>query len=199
MLEIRQTFSSPQAILLWVFAAVMVATRYFHFGAPPLFLPDASLAIFFLAGLYMRRAIVFPALLIVAGVIDYLAINVGGVSDWCFSPAYWFLIPTYAGLWFGGRYCAANHALSLQSLLRLGTVLLVASSAAFVISNGSFYLFSGRYADMSWAEYTSAVMKYYAPYMASAFIYTGVALMAEWALAQTKQKGIMQWDGFQGK
>ena len=188
---------SPQVGLFGVLLAVMAATRYFHFGVPPLFLPDASLAIFFLAGLYLRRVEYFPALLIAAGVIDYLAMTVGGVSDWCFSPAYWFLIPTYAGLWFGGRYCAADHALARPAMLRLAGVLFVATSVAFVISNGSFYLFSDRYTDLSWAEYAQAVTKYFAPYMISAFIYTGLALLAQWAIAN--QKGYFAWDGFQGK
>jgi len=192
-----RTLTLPQASLFGALAAAMLATRYFHFGVPPLFLPDASLAIFFLAGLYLRRAAYFPALLIMAGVIDYLAIAVGGVSDWCFSPAYWFLIPTYAGLWFGGRLCAANHGLALQPLLRLAVALFIAGNLAFIISNGSFYLFSDRYTDLSWMEYAQAVAKYYAPYMASAFIYTGLALLAQWALSN--QKGVLQWDGFRGK
>lgn len=177
-----RTLESPQATLFGLLLAVMVATRYFHFGVPPLFLPDASLAIFFLAGLYLRRVAYLPVLLIAAGVIDYLAINVGGVSDWCVTPAYWFLIPTYAGLWYGGRLCAARHTLALQPLLRLASVLFVAANVAFVISNGSFYLFSDRYPDMNWSEYAALVTQYYAPYMASAFIYTGLALMAQWAL-----------------
>lgn len=192
-----QKLASPQASLFGILLATMAATRYFHFGVPPLFLPDASLAIFFLAGLYLRRAVYFPALLVAAGVIDYLAIHVGGISDWCFSPAYWFLIPTYASLWFGGRLCAPSHALSPQPLMRLAGMLFVATSVAFMISNASFYLFSGRYPELSWIEYAGAVTKYYAPYMAGAFIYAGLALLAERGLSQTK--GIFAWDGFQGK
>jgi hypothetical protein len=53
-------------------------------------------------------------------------------------------------------------------------LLTLATSAAFAISNGSFYLFSGRYADLSWGQYFSRVAQYYPSYVGAALIY-GVA------------------------
>lgn len=58
--------------------ALMALTRYGHFGSA-LSLPDASLAVFFLAGFYLP-AWMLPVLLIEAVGIDYLATTVGGVS-----------------------------------------------------------------------------------------------------------------------
>ena len=82
-------------VIALLLAAVMAATRFHHFGSA-ISLPDASLAIFFLAGFYLRSPLLFAGFLAEAALVDYLAITYGGVSDWCISPAYVFLIPTYA-------------------------------------------------------------------------------------------------------
>ena len=107
-----------------IFAALvllMVATRFYsHFGSA-VSLPDASLAVFFLAGFYLARmawpaAVAFVFLLLAAGGVDYYAIAFRGVSDACISPAYWFLIPTYACMWYAGRWFAARQQMSWTSL-----------------------------------------------------------------------------------
>jgi hypothetical protein len=47
----------------------------------------------------------------------------------------------------------------------------LATSAAFAISNGSFYVLSGRYTDLSWGQYFARVAQYYPPYVSSAVLY----------------------------
>ena len=148
--------------------AAMVLTRFHHFG-DVLHLPDASLAVFFFAGFYRKKAL-FVFLLIMAGLIDYIAIA-NGTSSWCVSPAYVFLIPTYAVMWFAGRYCAVLKSLKTADLAVQFGVVTLATSVAFAISNGSFYLFSGRYTDLSWGQYLARVAQYYPPYVSSALIY----------------------------
>lgn len=149
--------------------ALMAATRMHHFGSG-LHLPDASLAVFLLAGFFISAPLLFGALLLEAGVLDYLAITQFGVNDFCITPAYWFLIPTYAALWFAGRYYARQYQHSLRSLGVFAGLSFAATNVAFVISNGSFYLFSGRFPDMSIATYAARMTQYYVPYV------TGVAL-----------------------
>jgi hypothetical protein len=151
--------------------ATMVLTRLHHFG-DALHLPDASLAVFFFAGFY-RNKMFLGFLLALAGLIDYVAIA-NGTSSWCVSPAYVFLIPTYAVMWFAGRYCIipdAYNAKKFAFYLKAMAVLALATSLAFVISNGSFYLFSGRYPDLSWMQYSSRAALYYPPYISSTLIY----------------------------
>ncbi len=148
--------------------ALMVLTRFHHFG-DVLHLPDASLAVFFFAGFYRKKAL-FPFLLVLAGLIDYIAIA-NGTSSWCVSSAYIFLIPTYAVMWFSGRYCLAFKSLKMTELAMQFGVMTLATSAAFAISNGSFYLFSGRYTDLSWGQYFERVAMYYPPYVSSALLY----------------------------
>jgi len=162
---------------LAVLSGMMLATRFTHFGGAGLF-PDASLAVFLLAGFYLRRAWVLVPLMLLAGAIDYIATQHLGVSDYCLSPAYVFLIPTYAALWYGGRWYAARHSYSADGLVTLAAVLFLSVTAAFIISNASFYLFSDRYPDMGWMDYSRLVATYYLPYMGSALFYIAIAALA---------------------
>jgi hypothetical protein len=102
--------------------------------------------------------------------IDTIAIS-NGTSSWCVSPAYVFLIPTYAVMWFAGRYCSAFKSLKPTELLMQFGMVALATSVAFLISNGSFYALSGRYTDLSWGQYFARVAKYYPPYVSSALLY----------------------------
>jgi hypothetical protein len=151
-------------------AAFMAATRMHHF-ASPLHLPDASLAVFLLAGFFIASPLLFAALLIEAGALDYVAITQLGVNDYCVTPAYWFLIPTYAVLWYAGRHYARIHRHSLRSLGMFAAVSFAAVSTAFLISNGTFYVFSGYFAEMSLAEYAGRIAQYYAQYLGGAAMY----------------------------
>lgn len=157
-----------------VLAALMAATRMYHFTSP---LPDASLAVFLLAGFLIASPVFFTALLIEAGLLDYFAIAHMGVSDYCVSPAYWFLIPTYAVLWYAGRHCARVHQDTLRELGVFAAISFAAVSVAFFISNYSFYLFSGNYADMGIGAYALRVAPYYLPYLASAAFYLAPAVV----------------------
>lgn len=149
---------------------LMAATRTHHFGTP-LHLPDASLAIFLLAGFFVASPLLCGVLFLEAVLIDYLAITQFGVSDFCVTPAYWFLIPTYAVLWLAGRTYARIHQSTLRSLGVFAAISFAAVSVAFLISNGAFYAFSGRFPDMSMAEYSARVTQYYLPYLTSAAVY----------------------------
>jgi hypothetical protein len=153
--------------------ALMALTRFHHFG-DVLHLPDASLAVFFFAGFYRKKAL-FGFLLALAALIDFVAIE-NGTSSWCISPAYVFLIPTYAVMWFAGRYCSAFKAMKITELTTQLCLLILATTIAFVISNGSFYLFSGRYDDLGWGQYSVWLARYYPPYVAYTLCYTVAGL-----------------------
>jgi len=162
--------------------ALMLATRVHHFGSA-FFLPDASLAVFFFAGLYCTRIEFFSFLLGLAALIDYIAISQFGVSHFCVSKAYLALVPTYGVMWFAGRYSKKFTQLSTQQLVQQAAVLFMATSLAFIISNGSFYLFSGHSAAPNLAVYLEGFTLYYPPYILapllySAVIFAGIKLMA---------------------
>jgi len=155
-------------------AALMAATRFHHF-ASTLALPDASLAVFFLAGLWFAGRYLFIFLLLEAGLIDYLAITQFGVSDFCISSAYFFLIPTYFVMWSAGKFCQPDKALLKDyTVLKQITLLSLATASAFLISNGSFYLFSGRFTELTWPVYSAQFGNYFPPYLLAALAYVGV-------------------------
>jgi len=166
--------SPRQTLITLALIALMAATRMHHFGSA-LHLPDASLAVFLLAGLLIASPLLFGALLIEAAALDYFAIAQLSVNDFCLTPAYWFLIPTYAVLWFTGRYYARIHRHSLKSLGVFASLSAIALNLAFLISNGSFYLFSGRYPDMGVAEYGSYMIPIYLPYLTGGALYLACA------------------------
>lgn len=156
-------------------AAILAATRT-HVLAP---LPDATLAVFFLAGLFGMRTMAFVSFLGIVTGADYLAVSAQGVSDWCITPAYAFLAPTYASLWLAGKFAARLQHRNAPTWLILPAILAVAVGTAFVISNTGFYLFSGYFAQMSPWQYSERVAHYFTGYAWPAFVYAGAALIAQ--------------------
>jgi hypothetical protein len=184
-----KSISRVEIAIIAAFVALMAATRFHHFGSA-ISLPDASLAVFFIAGFYLRSSWLLVALLALAALIDYLAISVGGVSDWCVTPAYFFLIPTYAVMWFAGRWVGARHRETWMALAPLAAALAVSVTVAFVISNVSFYFLSGRLPETGLMEYGLLIMKYFPLYAGSAFAYVAAAValhVAVAALSRTQQ------------
>ena len=168
---------NPTIIALGI-AAIMAATRFHQIGSV-LHLVDASLAVFFLGGLYLRRAAFFGLFLVEAALIDYVAITVAGTSDYCVTAAYVFLLPTYATMWWSGDWFARRYSFSWRSLAPLSIALVASTLAAFMISSGSFYLFSEYFTEMSWQEYAARVAKYLPSYLASTFAYVAAAVSVQ--------------------
>jgi len=162
--------------LFAAFAAIMLATRFHHFG-DVLHLPDASMALFFLGGLYLRRHWQFAVFIVLAVVIDWVAIEHAGVSDFCVTPAYSFLLPAYGVLWYAGRLYAGRFDTGWRSLLVATFVALVASSLSFAISNGAFYWLGGRYANPHFAEYVARAWQWGPLFVRTTMSYVLVALV----------------------
>ena len=153
--------------------ALMGVTRVHHFG-DAFSLPDASLAVFFLAGLFFNARAFFIALLAEAALLDYVAISHLGVSDFCISPAYVFLIPTYFAMWLGGHLSAkltSMQGTELTLSISAMATLLTSITAAFLLSNGSFYWLSGKFSQTDFAQYAERVSHYYPPYAGYALMY----------------------------
>ena len=186
-----KTFENRSWMIIAGLVLAMALTRFNHFGSS-VALPDASLAVFFLGGLYLAKfpgaRWVFAALLLEAGVIDYYAITMDGVSNWCVTSAYGFLAFAYGAMWFAGSWFAPRNTLAARNLLGLFTLVALASTLAFVISNVSFFLFSGRYAEMSAFEYSSRVAQYWGSYVAVAMLYAACAVAAQMAYLLLKGK-----------
>ena len=157
--------------------ALLAVTRIGHFGgiATP---PDASLAVFFLLGLWVASPRWLMIGLLAAAAADALAIA-QGASSYCITPAYPFLIPTYGVIWGAGRatcvYAARWHGW-LRALV-LGVALLTSTAIAFLVSNASFYAFSGYFEAMPVGDFVRGVSPYFRPYLTGAAAYVAVALL----------------------
>lgn len=155
-------------------AVLMLVTRFQHFGSG-VNLADASLAVFFLAGLFLSWRW-FPAFALLAAGIDYAAISWAGVSDYCVTPAYAFLLPTYAAMTFAGAWARRYRALRIADLAPLAVATTLGGVVAFAISNGSFYFFSGNFPGLSYADYLARTAHYAVPYLAWALFYVAAGL-----------------------
>jgi len=174
------TLSQPQRIGIFVvLALVMAGTRINHFGA----FPDASWAVFFVAGFYLRGSMrwAFPALMALAVLIDYLVISGQGLDFWshyCVSPAYGFLIAAYGTMSLGGRLLRSQYnAPGLRALGLLVACFLVAECVCFVVSNGSFYWLSPSVTSPGTGGWMQNMADWYLPYLRTSGIYVGVATL----------------------
>ncbi|MBE1161471.1 hypothetical protein IGX34_13890 [Dyella sp. 7MK23] len=169
----------------------MVTTRFKHFG-DALHLPDASMAVFFLGGLYLRRHLVFGFFLVLAVVLDEVSIHYAGISDFCMTAAYAFLPLAYAALWYGGRLYAQELTGSWRSLLGAFGVAFVCAVLCFAISNGSFYWLGGRYAHPHMAEYLQRLWQWGPLFVRTTLSYVAVALLLHAVLQRLAGAGAAQ-------
>ena len=164
-----------RAVVAFALVALMAATRIHHFGVGAI-LPDASVAVFFLARMLVGGPALFVGLLVEAAVLDQLAFTLAGVSDWCFTPAYAALPPAYGALFLAGRMSRDLLGTEPERLARLAAHLGLGILAFFAISNLGFWAASGYFSGMPLGDYAAAVMKYLPPYLATGFAYTAAVL-----------------------
>ena len=184
--------TKTQYIIGAVLLALMVITR----GNISAHLQDASWAIFFLVGFYLRDSklvrLGFPVFFLAAFAIDLAVIDAVGGVHYCFTPAYPFLIPAYAAMWFAGKWFANNHQENAAGLLKLTATAAIAVSVCFLISNAGFYFFSEKFETMTIAEYTGAVAQYLPGYLKTTGVYLGFATFVHVVLVQSKKLGTQQ-------
>lgn len=172
---------------------VMAATRLHHFSA----VPDATWAVFLAAGFWLRGKArwAFPALMAAAVAVDAYAISGTGLGFWshyCVSAAYWFLLPGYGALWLGGSWLArhADGGRMRDAGLAFGVVV-VAASACFLVSNGSFYWLSGVVAERSFGGWFANLGHWYLPFLRSTLLWLAPAALVQLALRATGRSPVV--------
>lgn len=172
--------ASRRVLVLALLAVAMAATRIHHFGV----VPDASWAVFFIGGFYLRDIArwAFPALLALAVLVDFLVISGQGMSFWnhyCVSPAYWCLAPAYFVLWSGGSWLARREEVAPAgtaiTLGRLAASLVASVAACHLLAQGSFYWFSASVAAPDLAGWWKNYSDWLPAYLATAVLYVGIA------------------------
>ncbi|MBA2591002.1 MAG: hypothetical protein M3495_09550 [Pseudomonadota bacterium] len=175
------------ALIALALVLCMAATRSDHF-AGELHLPDASAAVFFLAGVYLRPMWIAAALLVEAALIDYAAIAFGGVSSFCISPAYGFLLPAYGALWLAGRWYAVRHRFAFSTLLPLAASVVIGGLVSELFSSGGFYFFSGRF-EPNLAELGARIARDFPSSLATLAFYVAVAAIVHVAFGAVRLSG----------
>ena len=138
---------TKQLIIAGAITFFMLLTRGSHV-LTSVSLPDASLVLFLLGGMYLgagvkSRAAWFAGFFGLATVIDFGAAALDPVQGFCLTNGYWGLIPSYAAMWLGGLWLATQKdAFEIKSYT---LVSLLTTFVAFVISTQTYYLFSGRF------------------------------------------------------
>ena len=184
------TANVQRAFILSLLVLLMAGTRINHF-AP---VPDASWAVFFIGGFYLRNWTrwAFPLLMGLAVVVDWAVISSQGMSFWqhyCVSAAYWMLIPAYFAMWAGGMLLRRYYSsASLKSLGLLAATVIGSVALCHLIAQGSFYWISASVAEPSFAGWAKNYSDWLLPYMRSAAMYIGAAALVQVAVeASSKQ------------
>lgn len=160
-----------------VLALVMLATRFKLLG-DMVHLPNASMAVFFLGGVYLRRQATFALMVVLAVLIDWVSVSGAGASSYCITAAYAFLPLAYAVLWYAGRTYAPHLTGRVHSLAGAAGVALAASTVSFAISNGAFYWLGGRYAEPNVAQYVARLWQWGPLFIRTTMAYVALALVA---------------------
>lgn len=174
-----------QTTLSLLLALLMLATRGHH-DFNPIHLPDASWAIFFLAGLYLRPRWLFAGFFLLAAAMDYVAITWGGVSSFCVTGAYFFLLPAYGALWYAGRSYSGRESLTWRDLMPLTLSALAGTLVCELISSGGFYFFSGRFVEPALAEFAGRLANYLPGNLRVVALYLGLAAVVHGLFSLSK-------------
>ena len=152
---------------------LMIATR-FPGLASNAHLQDASWAIFFIGGFYLgnRARWAFPALMATAVAIDWVAIRYYGVSNYCVTVAYAFVVPAYAALWLGGSWLRRHASIDAAGLLALSASALISASTCFLLTNGSFYWLGNRGPAPTFGGWMVSIAAWYWPFVRICLAYT---------------------------
>ena len=168
-----------ERIVILVLTILMAATRIEHFGMGQL-APDASVAIFFLAGLLIANPLWLAAFIVEAMLLDLTAIQVVGVESVCVTLGYGLMIPAFGSLWLAGRFARDSERLGAATVAKLVSACVVGIIGFFVFSNIGYYLGGGFDSSMGLAEYARRVMRYFPYYLTIGLSYSavGVAIVA---------------------
>lgn len=174
-------------ILAMLMVFLMLLTRGSHV-LTHVSLPDASLALLSIGGLYLRKAVWFGFFIVLATLIDFGAAAVDSIQAFCLTPGYWGMLPTYAAMWFGGVWLSAQQ--DNLNIVKFSLVSLTATFTAFVISTQTYYLFSGLFPAEGLMESMQHGWEYLPSYIGFTFMYLGVF----WLMANVVKKMNIAFD-----
>lgn len=164
-------------------AFFMLLTRGSHV-LTAISLPDASLVLFLLGGLFLKRAGWFAVFFVLATVIDFGAAALDPAQGFCLTNGYWGLIPAYGAMWLGGLWLSKQQ--DAFAALPYTASALITTFLAFVISTQTYYLFSGRFPNNGVLETMQYGWDYLPSYLGFTAMYFAVVWLAVRGLRKVK-------------
>lgn len=174
---------SAAIIIATAISFLMLLTRGSHV-LTSVSLPDASLALLLIGGLFLRKATWFVFFVVLATVIDFGASAIDSWYGFCLTAGYWGMLPTYAVMWLAGVWLSKQS--NRFDVLKYSAAGLIATFVAFVISTQTYYLFSDRFPSSGLAESLQHGWEYLPSYMG----FTAMYLVVFWILTQVFSKFI---------
>ena len=182
---VLETRSERIAVL--ALTALMAATRIEHFGVGQI-APDASTAVFFLAGLLIGNPLWLLAFLAEALLLDLTAIKFVGVEAVCVTAGYGMLIPAYGALWLAARSVRANE-LDLLGAGKLVCACCGGLAGFFLFSNIGYYIGGGFESSMGLEEYARRVVRYFPHYLTDTLFYSAIGIALAVLAARLAPRG----------
>ena len=162
-------------------AFLMLLTRGSHV-LTSVSLPDASLALLLIGGLYLRKAAWFALFAVLATAIDFAAASIDSIQAFCLTAGYWGMLPTYGVMWLAGLWLSKQE--NSFDVIKYTMAGVTSTFLAFVISTQTYYLFSGRFPSNGIIE----TIQYGWDYLPSYMGFTVMYLIAFYALAKALPK-----------
>jgi len=173
--------NSKSIVIAAAITFLMLLTRGSHV-LTSVALPDASLALLLVGGLYLRKAAWFVLFVMLATAIDFGAAAIDSIQAFCLTTGYWGMLPTYAVMWLAGFWLSKQ--VNSLDILKYSLASVSATFLAFVISTQSYYLFSGRFPADGIIESIKHGWEYLPSYMGFTVMY----LVGFWVLAKALPK-----------
>lgn len=148
---------NKQIIIAGLLLVIMLASRaevipYFQ---------DASWAMLFALGFYIRPYFAIALFLIAIMGIDFAQIAArGGHQDYYLSPSYLFIIPAYFSLWWAGRFFSKRYSDDLKGLILFITCSVMGIIICHLISAAGYYWMSMKFINLSLDEFISRTLDF---------------------------------------
>jgi hypothetical protein len=176
-------FLTPEILILFFIFFGMFLTRGSHVTGM-YNLPDASLALFLIGGIYLKQFRYFILLFLLGLFIDFGVATLDPKLGFCITNGYWGLIPSYAALWMSGYFLNKNN--NIQRLSIFIPIVSLAIFSAFIISTQTYYIFSGRFGHPLYSETILHGWEYFPQYFLSSFTYVGLFWLIQHFIIKNK-------------
>jgi len=172
----------------WLIAGLLFAILIFTRADFVSHIQDASWAVFFLVGFYLRNFLGLPILMLLAIAVDFAVIAArGGHQDYYLTPSYLFIIPAYSALWFAGRYVANKYSESIKGLFTFIGIAVLGIVTCDLISSGGFYWMSTSFVELSMTEFMNRFVDFMPSVLKVNMLYLGIAALIHMAFTQARK------------